>query len=100
MLPSLKKEVFMENLKKIDQKTKDFEIFQKNLDELMKTHKDEYVLMKNGEIIQFHKSFEEAYWHGRELDKEDEKEAFSIQKVTKTPINLGFFSCNFLINSI
>ena len=86
--------------KKTDQKTKDFEVFQTKLDELIKTHKDEYVLMKNGEIIKFHKSFEEAYWHGRKLDNEDEKEAFSIQKVTKTPINLGFFSCNFLINSI
>ena len=90
----------MENSKKIDQKIKDFEIFQEKIDELMKTHKDEYALIKNGKIIQFYKFFEEAYWHGRELDKEDEKEAFSIQKVTKTPINLGFFSCNFLINSI
>ena len=66
-----------------------FKAFSKKLPKIIKSHKNEYALMRDSEIIKYFSSFEDAYKEGLKLYKD---KLFSIQEVTDTPVDLGFFS--------
>ena len=66
-----------------------FEAFSKNLDQYMAQHRDKYALMRDGAVTSFFLSWQDAYNAGN-LIYDDA--IFSVQKVTRTPVDLGFFS--------
>ena len=66
-----------------------FEAFSKNLDQYMAQHRDKYALMRDGAVTSFFLSWQDAYNAGN-LMYDDA--IFSVQKVTRTPVDLGFFS--------
>ena len=72
--------------RQIDQ---NFEAFSKNLDQYMAQHRDKYALMRDGAVTSFFLSWQDAYNTGN-LMYDDA--IFSVQKVTRTPVDLGFFS--------
>ena len=66
-----------------------FEVFSKNLDQYMAQHQDKYALMRDGEVRSFFLSWQDAYNAGNLIYDDG---IFSVQKVTRTPVDLGFFS--------
>ena len=66
-----------------------FEAISVKMDELMPLHAHQHALMRGGEIVEFYSNWEDAYKTGRRLYKDGR---FSVQEVTKTPIDLGWFS--------
>lgn len=66
-----------------------FEVFLENLDQYMAQHRDKYALMRDGEVTSFFLTWQDAYNAGN-LIYDDA--IFSVQKVTRTPVDLGFFS--------
>ena len=66
-----------------------YKAFCKKLPEIIDLHQDKFALMKDGEIIEYFDTFEDAYNAGL-LHYEDK--IFSVQEVTTTPVNLGFIS--------
>ena len=66
-----------------------FDVFAHELAGLMPSHAGEYVLMRNGAMISFHPDANAALVAGRAKFLDG---IFSIQEVTETPIDLGFFS--------
>ena len=78
------------DLKQEEQIKNNFKVFIEQLPELLKTHKNEYALMKDGKIIDFFKSLEDTHKKA-EMDYKDG--IFSIQHVKEMPIDLGYFSC-------
>ena len=66
-----------------------FKVFSKNLDQYMAQHQGKYALMRDGEVRSFFLSWQDDYNAGN-LIYDDA--IFSIQKVTRTPVDLGFFS--------
>ena len=68
---------------------KNFKAISAQMDDLMPLHTQKYALMHSGEIVEFYSSWEDAYKTGRLL-YEDGK--FSVQQVTKVPVDLGYYS--------
>ena len=68
-----------------------FKAFEKKIPELIKKHQGKFALMRDEKIIDFFDSWEDAHKTGCLKYPNDSK--FSIQEVTTTTINLGFFSC-------
>ena len=64
-------------------------VFKEKLPELLKSHKDKFVLMKDGEIIDYYDTFEKADLAGLDKYKDD---IFSVQEVTDIAIDLGIYS--------
>ena len=62
-----------------------FEFFKTILPELMKTHKGQFALIRNMEIIECFPDFSDAYWFGR---KNYSDHLFSIQEVNDQPVIL------------
>ena len=59
------------------------------LGDLITDHRDQYALMRAGEIVAFFNEPGDAYRAGLERFSD---QVFSIQEVTDEPIDLGFFS--------
>lgn len=63
--------------------------FQTLLPSLLREHRGKHALMRDGEIVEFFDTARDAYVAGRKLFDDN---LFSIQQVTDTPVDLGFFS--------
>lgn len=74
---------------KTEQVEKNFQAMLERLDEYMVFHENKYALMRNEEVIEFYDSWEDAYKTGRKFYEDG---LFSVQEITKTPIDLGYFS--------
>jgi hypothetical protein len=72
-----------------EQVDKNYEAFQAMLASILPLHQDKYALMKDGEVVGFYSTLEDAYMTANQFYKE---QPFSVQKVTDTPVDLGFFS--------
>ena len=68
---------------------RNFESFQKELPELLKTHRGKYALIRDEKVVEFFDSVRDALIYGRDNFSD---EAYSVQKVTDTPEDLGYFS--------
>lgn len=87
----------MKNTKKSNEQSRkqkeqvelNFKVFAKKLPELIKVQMNKYALMRDGEIIEIYNSWEDAYKTGLRFY---EDELFSIQKITNSSVDLGFFS--------
>jgi hypothetical protein len=66
-----------------------FEAFQALLPTILPVHQNKYALMKDGAAVGFYSTLEDAYMTANQFFR---GEPFSVQKVTATPIDLGFFS--------
>jgi len=73
-----------------EQIERNFEAFSQRINEYIPIHANKYALMHDGEVVEFYSGWEDAYKTGMLLYKDDK--LFSIQQVTKTPVDLGFFS--------
>jgi hypothetical protein len=68
---------------------RNYDAFVRMLSDILPDHRDQYALMRDGEIVAFFDKPGDAYRAG--IDKFDE-DVFSIQEVTDEPIDLGFWS--------
>lgn len=68
---------------------KNFKAIQKEMDRYIPLRANRYALMRHGDVVEFYVSYEDAYKTGRRFYEDG---LFSIQKVTKTPEDLGYFS--------
>lgn len=66
-----------------------FKVFQKILPEILDEHEGEFALMRNRKIVGFYDSHDDAFAMG--FEKFDDG-VFSVQKVTDSPDDLGWFS--------
>lgn len=66
-----------------------YEAFLSALPSILPTHRNKYALMKDGEIAGYYSTLEDAYMTANRFLK---NEPFSVQKVTDTAVDLGFFS--------
>jgi hypothetical protein len=72
-----------------EQVDKNYEAFRAMLPSILPLHQDKYALMKDGVAVGFYSTLEDAYMTANQFYKD---EPFSVQKVTETPVDLGFFS--------
>jgi hypothetical protein len=72
-----------------EQVNKNFEAFQALLPTILPTYQDKYALMKDGKVVGFYSTLEDVYMTANQFFRD---QLFSVQKVTETPIDLGFFS--------
>jgi len=68
---------------------RNFEAFKKRLPELLEKHRGKYALLRHEEIGGFYETVSDAHTAGLQLYGDG---LFSIQQVTDTPIDLGFYS--------
>lgn len=68
---------------------RNFQAISARMDELLPLYAHKYALMRGGDIVEFYACWEDAYKTGQRFF-EDGK--FSVQQVTKTPVDLGYFS--------
>ena len=68
---------------------RNYDVFKKNLKRHMRSHRNSYALMRDGVVVKFCKTYESAWNTG---NKKFEDGLFSIQKVTDTPMDMGYFS--------
>lgn len=68
---------------------RNYDVFERLLGGLLPQHRDEYALMREGEIVAFFKSVGAA---NREGMARYPDQIFSIQEVTDEPIDLGFWT--------
>ena len=68
---------------------KNFQAISTQMDKLMPLHAHKYALMRDGEIVEFYSRWEDAYKTGRRFFDDGR---FSVQQVTKAPVDLGYFS--------
>lgn len=68
---------------------RNFAVISSKMDQLMPLHAHKYALMRDGEIIELYFSWEDAYKTGQRFFEDGR---FSVQEVTKTPVDLGYFS--------
>ncbi len=66
-----------------------FKAFSEKLPELINIQMNKYALMRDGEIVEIYNSWEDAYKTGLRFY---EDELFSVQKITNSSVDLGFFS--------
>jgi len=79
----------MGDLAKDDEIRRNYEVFLRKLPELIATHRGKFALMHQGLIVEFFDTVGDAYRAGRKLFQNQD---FSIQEVTDSSIDLGFFS--------
>jgi hypothetical protein len=72
-----------------EQVDRNYDVFMRLLGSLLPEHRDEYALMRDGEIVGFFAKPGDANRAGVETFKDG---IFSIQEVTDEPIDLGFWS--------
>jgi hypothetical protein len=68
---------------------KNFQAFQEMLPTLLVTHKGRYALLREEKIVEFFDSMRDALIYGRDNFADG---LFSIQQVTDTAEDLGYFS--------
>lgn len=68
---------------------KNYEVFQRLLPELLVSHKGKFALMHEGTVVEYFDTPGDAYRAGQKLYPDG---LFSIQEVTASPVDLGFFS--------
>lgn len=68
---------------------RNYDAFMRMLSAILDDHRDEYALMRDGEIVGFYTKPGEAHRAGYELFPD---QIFSIQEVTDEPLDLGFWS--------
>lgn len=68
---------------------RNYEAFRQRLPELLATHRGKFALMREGDITEFFDTARDAYLAGQKLYPDA---LFSVQEVTDTPADLGFFS--------
>jgi hypothetical protein len=68
---------------------RNYEAFVKQLPELLATRRGKFALMHDGQIVEFYDTAADAYKVGLNDYHEGN---FSIQEVTDSPIDLGYFS--------
>ncbi len=66
-----------------------YERFQMQLPQLLATHLGKFALMHDGETIELFDTARDAYVAGQKLFPD---QPFSVQEVTATPVDLGYFS--------
>lgn len=66
-----------------------YDVFMRRLSEFLPKHRDEWALMRDGEVIAFFVKPGEAIDAARARYPD---EIFSLQEVTDEPIDLGFYS--------
>lgn len=66
-----------------------YDAFLAQLPQLVVTHRGKFALMHDGTIREFFDTARDAYAAGQQLFPDG---LFSIQEVTETPVDLGFFS--------
>lgn len=76
---------------------RNFEEFEKLLPAIIGQNRDKYALMKDGKILGYYSSSEDARVAASAFIKDG---LYSIQHVTDTSINLGFFNYAFVGVSI
>lgn len=69
-----------------------FDFFQRSLRDFLLSHEGKFALLKGGALVHFFDSAFEAEAAGEERFADG---LYSIQKVTKSPADLGFFSYAF-----
>jgi len=72
-----------------EQVDKNFEAFQALLPTILPIYQDKFALMKDGEVVGFYSTLEDAYMTANQFLRD---QPFSVQRVTETPVDLGFFS--------
>jgi hypothetical protein len=72
-----------------EQVDKNFEAFRALLPTILPIHQDKFALMRNGEAVGFYSTLEDAYMTANQFLRD---QPFSVQRVTETPVDLGFFS--------
>ncbi len=68
---------------------RNYEAFLAMLPSILPLHQDKYALLKDGVAVGFYTTLEDAYMTANQFYKD---QPFSVQKVTDTPVDLGFFS--------
>ena len=81
--------IAMENEKLQAEIDRNLDIFLRKLPDLLKDQRNRYALMKNGEIVGLYDTIRDAQTTGEKLY---EDKIFSIQQVTDSSVNLGFYS--------
>ncbi len=71
-----------------EQVDKNYEAFKEKLGDLLRTDRDRFALMHNGEVIACFDTVRDAFQAGRKMFNEE----FSVQKVTDQIIDMGFLS--------
>jgi hypothetical protein len=66
-----------------------YESFLLRVSQLVVTHRGKFALMHDREIIEFFDTARDAYIAGQKIFPDG---IFSVQEVTETPADLGFFS--------
>jgi hypothetical protein len=68
---------------------RNYEVFMQKLPDLLATYRGKFALMRDTEIVEFFDTSGDAYRAGLRLYPD---QRFSIQQVTDSPVDLGFFS--------
>jgi len=68
---------------------KNYDVFMQMLPTIVVQHRNKYALMKSGKVVGYYSTLEDAYVTAEQFFSD---EPFSVQKVTETPVDLGFFS--------
>lgn len=68
---------------------RNFDAFKKRLPELLEKQRGKYALLRHEEIVGFYETVSDAHTAGQQIYSDG---LFSIQQVTDTPIDLGFYS--------
>ncbi|MBI4082744.1 MAG: hypothetical protein HY423_09050 [Candidatus Lambdaproteobacteria bacterium] len=72
-----------------EQVDRNFEAFKKLLPKILNEHRNKFALMKDGEIVGYYSTAEDARQTGERFFA---NQPYSIQQVTDVLIDLGFFS--------
>ena len=72
-----------------DEVRRNYQAFVQKLPELVTTHRGKFALMHREQIVEFFDTVGDAYRAGQKLFQGQD---FSIQKVTDSSVDLGFFS--------
>ena len=79
-----------ESLDKLQQEVDaNYRAFVATLDQYMPRYNEKFALMHNGKVEQFFDTWQDAYNAGNLIHKDA---LFSVQKVTRQPADLGYFS--------
>ena len=68
---------------------KNFSAMSEKMTEFLALHRNKYALMRDGEVVEFYVSWQDAYRTGRKFYDDG---LFSVQKVSNQQEDLGFFS--------
>lgn len=68
---------------------KNYEAFRQVLPNIVKDHAGQFALLHSGEIVEYFDTANDAAKTGKHLFEDGE---FSVQEVTNSPVNLGYFS--------